>query len=54
VSEWEEIIEEFAEVFNMPSGLPPIREHDHAILLKPDANIPNLRNIGTHTTRRIR
>jgi hypothetical protein len=43
VSEWEEIIEEFAEVFNMPSGLPPIREHDHAILLKPDANIPNLR-----------
>jgi hypothetical protein len=27
----------------MPSGLPPIREHDHAILLKPDANIPNLR-----------
>ncbi|CAJ2644108.1 unnamed protein product [Trifolium pratense] len=43
VYEWEKIIEEFAEVFNMPSGLPPIREHDHVILLKPDANIPNLR-----------
>ncbi|PNX59293.1 retrotransposon-related protein, partial [Trifolium pratense] len=27
----------------MPSGLPPTREHDHAIVLKPDANILNLR-----------
>ncbi|XP_045799541.1 uncharacterized protein LOC123893785 [Trifolium pratense] len=42
-SEWGKVINEFATVFNMPSGLPPIREHDHAILLKPDANIPNLR-----------
>ncbi|CAJ2661553.1 unnamed protein product [Trifolium pratense] len=43
MSEWGKVINEFATVFNMPSGLPPIREHDHAILLKPDANIPNLR-----------
>jgi hypothetical protein len=43
MSEWGKVINEFAAVFNMPSGLPPIREHDHAILLKPDANIPNLR-----------
>jgi hypothetical protein len=43
MSEWGKVISEFAAVFNMPSGLPPIREHDHAILLKPDANIPNLR-----------
>jgi hypothetical protein len=27
----------------MLSGLPPVREHDHAIPLKPYANIPNLR-----------
>ncbi|MCI80633.1 hypothetical protein A2U01_0101904, partial [Trifolium medium] len=37
-SVWEKIMEDFAEVFNMASGLPPLREHDHAILLKPDAN----------------
>ncbi|MCH87798.1 hypothetical protein A2U01_0008677, partial [Trifolium medium] len=37
------IIREFEEVFNMPSGLPPIREHDHAIILKPGADIPNIR-----------
>ncbi|CAJ2638342.1 unnamed protein product [Trifolium pratense] len=43
MSEWGKVINEFTTVFNMPSGLPPIREHDHAILLKPDANIPNLR-----------
>jgi hypothetical protein len=42
-SEWEGVINEFVEVFNMPSGLPPVREHDHAIPLKPYANIPNLR-----------
>ncbi|CAJ2637385.1 unnamed protein product [Trifolium pratense] len=43
MSEWGKVINEFATIFNMPSRLPPIREHDHAILLKPDANIPNLR-----------
>ncbi|KAI5387964.1 hypothetical protein KIW84_073887 [Lathyrus oleraceus] len=41
--EWERILELFEEVFNLPSGLPPPREHDHAILLKHDAAIPNLR-----------
>lgn len=33
----------FEEVFNLPTGLPPIREHDHAIRLKAVAAIPNLR-----------
>ncbi|CAJ2652809.1 unnamed protein product [Trifolium pratense] len=37
--EWEKIIEEFGEVFNKSSGLPPIKEHDHAILLKPNAEV---------------
>ncbi|CAJ2662268.1 unnamed protein product [Trifolium pratense] len=54
VYEWEKIIEEFAEVFNMPSGLPPIREHDHAILLKPDANIPNLRPYSTNQNEHVK
>ncbi|XP_058761532.1 uncharacterized protein LOC131634920 [Vicia villosa] len=40
--EWEEILRPFEEVFNLPSGLPPIRAHDHAIRLKPDVAIPNL------------
>ncbi|GAU13154.1 hypothetical protein TSUD_112140, partial [Trifolium subterraneum] len=42
-NEWNSIVEEFEEVFNMPSGLPPVREHDHAIALRPGADIPNLR-----------
>jgi hypothetical protein len=41
--EWNQIISEFEDVFNMPSGLPPIRDYDHAIQLKPDATVPNLR-----------
>ncbi|MCH97071.1 hypothetical protein A2U01_0018064, partial [Trifolium medium] len=42
-AELEKIMAEFEEVFNLPSGLPPIREHDHAIILKPGADIPNIR-----------
>ncbi|MCH90134.1 hypothetical protein A2U01_0011042, partial [Trifolium medium] len=37
------LLAEFEDVFNMPSGLPPMREHDHAIILKPGADIPNIR-----------
>ncbi|GAU47870.1 hypothetical protein TSUD_404410 [Trifolium subterraneum] len=40
---WKEILEEFEEVFNMPAGMPPTREHDHSIVLKPGATIPNIR-----------
>ncbi|CAJ2679667.1 unnamed protein product [Trifolium pratense] len=42
-SDWEEVIVRFEEVFNMPTGLPPPREHDHAIVLQPGASIPNRR-----------
>ncbi|CAI8600146.1 unnamed protein product [Vicia faba] len=35
VREWDELLKEFRDVFNMPSGLPPMRDHDRAILLKP-------------------
>jgi hypothetical protein len=40
---WKEILDEFDEVFNMPTGMPPNREHDHPIVLKPGATIPNIR-----------
>ncbi|GAU48626.1 hypothetical protein TSUD_405850 [Trifolium subterraneum] len=42
-TQWKEILEEFEEVFNMPAGMPPTREHDHSIVLKPGAIIPNIR-----------
>lgn len=42
--EWlEKILTSYAEVFKEPQGLPPYRRHDHAIVLKEGANIPNLR-----------
>ncbi|XP_058756529.1 uncharacterized protein LOC131629765 [Vicia villosa] len=41
--EWKTLLDRFEEVFHLPNGLPPIREHDHAIILKPGATIPNLR-----------
>jgi hypothetical protein len=43
--EWNQIISEFEDVFNMPSGLPPIRDYNHAIQLKPDVIVPNLRGL---------
>jgi hypothetical protein len=42
-SDWAEVIKRFDDVFNMPTGLPPPRVHDHAIILQPGATIPNLR-----------
>ncbi|XP_050916371.1 uncharacterized protein LOC127131495 [Lathyrus oleraceus] len=43
LTEWEEVLKSFEKVFNLPAGLPPIRKHDHAITLKDEADIPNLR-----------
>ncbi|KAI5390202.1 hypothetical protein KIW84_075494 [Lathyrus oleraceus] len=43
LTEWDETLGKFEEVFHLPKCLPPRREHDHAILLKPNAAIPNLR-----------
>lgn len=40
---------EFEDVFKMPPGLPTIRDHDHAILLKPEAEIQNLRPYRYYT-----
>lgn len=34
---------EYEDVFREPSRLPPRRRHEHAIILKKGANIPNLR-----------
>lgn len=42
-NQWQQILGEFAAVFDMPTGLPPIREHDHPIMLKSGAVIPNIR-----------
>jgi hypothetical protein len=42
-SDWAGVIKRFDDVFNMPTGLPPPRVHDHAIVLQPGATIPNLR-----------
>lgn len=41
--EWDETLGKFEEVFHLPKGLPPRREHGHAILLKSNAATPNLR-----------
>ncbi|KAI5408711.1 hypothetical protein KIW84_054516 [Lathyrus oleraceus] len=43
LTEWEEVLISFEKVFNLPARLPPIRKHDHAIRLKDEADIPNLR-----------
>lgn len=37
------ILEAYEDVFQETSGLPPKREHDHAIVLKEGAPIPNIR-----------
>ena len=37
------VLNEYEDVFQEPQGLPPSRWHDHAIVLKEGANIPNLR-----------
>ena len=37
------VLNEYEDVFQEPQGLPPSRRHDHAIVLKEGANIPNLR-----------
>lgn len=42
-TEWEEILNPFEVVFNLPPGLPPIRVHDHAIRLKIGYAIANIR-----------
>lgn len=38
----EQILEGYSDVFQEPDGLPPIREHDHAITLLDGAPIPNI------------
>jgi hypothetical protein len=42
-ADWVELLGKFEDVFNLPSGLPPVREHDHSIVLKQGAAIPNIR-----------
>jgi len=37
------ILEEFAELFQEPHGLPPPRTCDHAITLKARSTVPNIR-----------
>jgi hypothetical protein len=37
------IVEEFLDVFAEPTGLPPSRSHDHAIILKQDAQPVSVR-----------
>lgn len=37
------VLNEYEDVFQEPQGLPLYRRHDHAIVLKEGANIPNLR-----------
>lgn len=39
----QEVLEEFQDVFQTPSGLPPMREFDHAIPLKQGVEPPGLR-----------
>ena len=37
------ILQHFDDVFQAPSGLPPPRSHEHAIMLKEKVDIPNIR-----------
>ena len=37
------LLDEYADLFLEPTTLPPQREHDHRILLKPDAKPVNVR-----------
>ena len=41
--ELKKILAEFDDVFQTPTGLPPSRVHNHVILLKGGATIPNVR-----------
>ena len=41
--ELQKLLQEFSDIFQLPQGLPPKRDHDHAILLKEGAEIPNIR-----------
>lgn len=43
------ILEDFSDVFQEPKGLPPSRRHDHAIVLKEGAEIPNIRTLQVPT-----
>lgn len=38
-----QVLEEFQELFEPPTAIPPNRRHDHAIHLKEGADIPHLR-----------
>lgn len=31
------LLNDYSDVFEEPKGMPPVRSHDHAIVLKPDA-----------------
>ncbi|XP_020962930.1 uncharacterized protein LOC107607991 isoform X2 [Arachis ipaensis] len=42
-SETTELLSQFDDLFQSPSGLPPQRSHDHAIVLKENSDIPNIR-----------
>jgi len=39
----EVLLESYKEIFKEPEGLPPIRTHDHTILMKEGAQLDNLR-----------
>ncbi|KAI5448330.1 hypothetical protein KIW84_015671 [Lathyrus oleraceus] len=43
LTEWRVVLDPFEEVFHLPTGLPPMRDHDHAIRLKVEVAIPNLK-----------
>ncbi|KAI5381822.1 hypothetical protein KIW84_040792 [Lathyrus oleraceus] len=43
LTEWGEVLDPFEEVFHLPTRLPPMTDHDHAIMLKAETAIPNLR-----------
>jgi hypothetical protein len=42
-TEFQEILQAFADVFQEPEGMPPHRSHDHAIPLIPGSKPPNFR-----------
>ena len=42
-AEVQQVLQEFQDIFQAPSGLPPSRKHDHGITLKEGVPIPNLR-----------
>jgi len=40
------LLQQFEDIFQTPPGLPPQRTHDHAIVLRENAEVPNIKALS--------